>query len=60
MTRARDSYPAKAAVIAGLGLLAGGGWVISAVRMVGMDAGPGGALGSAGWFMGTWVGMMAR
>jgi predicted metal-binding membrane protein len=34
------------------------GWAISAVRMAGMDAGPGGELGATGWFMATWVVMM--
>ncbi len=59
MTEARSWYPAKAAVIAGVVLLAVGCWAISAVRMDGMDAGPGGDLGGTGWFMATWVGMMA-
>jgi predicted metal-binding membrane protein len=39
--------------------LAGLGWWSSAVRMGGMDAGPWTALGSAGWFLGVWVVMMA-
>jgi predicted metal-binding membrane protein len=33
-------------------------WAISATRMTGMDAGPGGELGAAGWFTATWVLMM--
>lgn len=52
-------YPAKAPVIGALGLLAALCWAISAVRMDGMDAGPGGDLGATGRFMATWVGMMA-
>jgi predicted metal-binding membrane protein len=40
-------------------LLAAGCWAISAVRMRGMDAGPGGDLGATGWFVATWVVMMA-
>ncbi len=59
MTGARSWYPARAAVIGAVVLLAAGCWTISAVRMDGMDAGPGGALGAAGWFMATWVAMMA-
>ena len=38
---------------------AGGCWILSAVRMDGMDAGPAGYLGATGWFMGTWIVMMA-
>ena len=40
----------------GLGGLA---WWVTAVRMTGMDAGPGTDLGALGWFMGVWVVMMA-
>jgi predicted metal-binding membrane protein len=39
--------------------VAGGCWVLSAVRMEGMDAGPAGYLGATGWFMATWIAMMA-
>ena len=39
--------------------VAGGCWVLSAVRMDGMDAGPAGYLGATGWFMATWIVMMA-
>jgi predicted metal-binding membrane protein len=34
-------------------------WVSTAERMAGMDAGPGTALGSVGWFTGVWATMMA-
>jgi predicted metal-binding membrane protein len=34
-------------------------WWSTADRMAGMDAGPGSALGSVGWFTGVWVTMMA-
>ena len=34
-------------------------WWSTADRMVGMDAGPGTGLGTAGWFAGVWVVMMA-
>jgi len=40
----------------GLGGLA---WWVTAVRMTGMDAGPGTDLGALGWFTGVWVVMMA-
>lgn len=35
------------------------GWIVTAVRMEGMDDGPGTALGTLGWFVGVWVTMMA-
>jgi predicted metal-binding membrane protein len=38
---------------------AGLAWWWSAVRMAGMDAGPGTNLGTLGWFVGVWVVMMA-
>jgi predicted metal-binding membrane protein len=38
--------------------VAAGCWAVSAVRMNGMDAGPGGELGATGWFTGTWAVMM--
>jgi predicted metal-binding membrane protein len=34
-------------------------WLLVIVRMRGMDAGPGTDLGSAGWYLGIWVTMMA-
>jgi predicted metal-binding membrane protein len=34
-------------------------WALSSGQMAGMDAGPGTALGSLGFFLGTWVLMMA-
>jgi predicted metal-binding membrane protein len=34
-------------------------WVLVVARMRGMDAGPGTDLGSAGWYLGIWVTMMA-
>lgn len=39
--------------------LAGVGWWWTARQMRGMDAGPWGALGGFGWFLGVWVVMMA-
>src|SRR5947209_17052638 len=54
MTDARSRYRATVVL-----LLAAGCWALSAVRMSGMDAGPGGDLGGTGWFMATWAAMMA-
>lgn len=34
-------------------------WLLVVLRMRGMDAGPGTDLGSAGWYLGIWVTMMA-
>ena len=34
-------------------------WIVTVVRMRGMDAGPGTDLGGLGWFVGVWVAMMA-
>jgi predicted metal-binding membrane protein len=34
-------------------------WIFTVDRMRGMDAGPGTDLGTVGWFVGTWVAMMA-
>jgi predicted metal-binding membrane protein len=47
------------AMVAALLAAAGLAWWATADRMAGMDAGPGTALGSAGWFTGVWVTMMA-
>ncbi len=72
-SRALDNSPsdrseldaAFAAVRARLGLvallivLAALAWWSTVDRMAGMDAGPGTALGSLGWFLGVWVVMMA-
>jgi predicted metal-binding membrane protein len=38
---------------------AGLAWCVTAVRMAGMDAGPGTDLGALGWFLGVWTVMMA-
>jgi predicted metal-binding membrane protein len=46
-------------LVAALFLVAALGWVWSAHAMSGMDAGPWSGLGSLGWFLGTWVVMMA-
>lgn len=59
MNEARRPYSANAPLLAAVVLLAAGCWTISALRMNGMDAGPGGDLGSLGWFAGVWAVMMA-
>jgi predicted metal-binding membrane protein len=46
-------------VVAALLGVAGLAWWSTAERMAGMDAGPGTALGSVGWFTGVWATMMA-
>ncbi len=50
---------ARLGLVALLILLAALAWWSTADRMAGMDAGPGTALGSLGWFLGVWVVMMA-
>ncbi len=49
----------RAGVVVLLCALAGLAWWSTAVRMAGMDAGPGTDLGALGWFLGVWVVMMA-
>jgi predicted metal-binding membrane protein len=46
-------------IVAALLAAAGLAWWFTADRMAGMDAGPGTALGSVGWFSGVWATMMA-
>jgi predicted metal-binding membrane protein len=46
-------------IVAALLAAAALAWWSTADRMAGMDAGPGTALGSLGWFTGVWVTMMA-
>jgi predicted metal-binding membrane protein len=46
-------------IVAALLAAAGLAWWSTADRMAGMDAGPGSALGSVGWFTGVWATMMA-
>jgi predicted metal-binding membrane protein len=50
---------ARLGLVAILVALAGLAWWWTAVRMAGMDAGPGTDLGTLGWFVGVWVVMMA-
>src|ERR1700680_3816723 len=49
----------QVAVIGGLLALAGGAWVATDLRMDGMDAGPGTDPGALGFYISTWVVMMA-
>lgn len=46
-------------IAAALLALALAGWIVVALRMEGMDDGPGTALGALGWFVGVWMTMMA-
>jgi predicted metal-binding membrane protein len=46
-------------IVAALLAVTGLAWWSTAERMAGMDAGPGTALGSVGWFTGVWAVMMA-
>jgi predicted metal-binding membrane protein len=50
---------ARLGLVALLLALAALAWWSTAVRMAGMDAGPGTDLGVLGWFVGVWVVMMA-
>ncbi|HYX76815.1 MAG TPA: DUF2182 domain-containing protein [Gaiellaceae bacterium] len=48
--------------VAVAGALVGGAlaaWIVTLVRMRGMDAGPGAELGALGWYLGIWVTMSA-
>jgi predicted metal-binding membrane protein len=55
LTAMRTELRMVAALLAAAGLA----WWSTADRMAGMDAGPGTALGSVGWFTGVWATMMA-
>ena len=55
LTAMRTELGIVAALLAAAGLA----WWSTAERMAGMDAGPGTALGSVGWFTGVWATMMA-
>jgi predicted metal-binding membrane protein len=52
----RRRQEAIAAALVGVALA---GWLVTAIRMDGMDGGPGTELGRLGWFVGVWVTMMA-
>jgi predicted metal-binding membrane protein len=53
------SGPGQVGTVALLLAAAAGGWALSDERMAGMDAGPGGELGTVGWFAVSWLVMMA-
>ena len=55
LTVMRTEFGIVAALLAAAGLA----WWSTAERMAGMDAGPGTALGSVGWFTAVWATMMA-
>lgn len=55
LTAMRTELGMVAVLLAAAGLA----WWSTADRMAGMDAGPGAALGSVGWFTGVWATMMA-
>jgi Predicted metal-binding integral membrane protein (DUF2182) len=55
VTAIRSELRTVAALLAAAGLA----WWFTADEMAGMDAGPGTALGSVGWFTGVWTTMMA-
>jgi predicted metal-binding membrane protein len=55
LTAMRTQLGMVAALLVAVGLA----WWATVDRMAGMDAGPGTALGSVGWFTGVWATMMA-
>ena len=57
--RRNPVVPWALASYAALLVLAGAAWLVSDLRMSGMDAGPGSPLGTFGFFITTWVVMMA-
>jgi predicted metal-binding membrane protein len=58
-TRKADAARARIALVLLLVTASVGAWWWTADRMRGMDAGPGTALGTLGWFAGAWTVMMA-
>ena len=59
LAEAFSAVRARLGLVAVLFALAALAWWLTAVRMVGMDAGPGTDIGALGWFLGVWVVMMA-
>jgi predicted metal-binding membrane protein len=59
LRRTPSSRATDAGLVAFLLALAAAAWAVSALRMDGMDAGPGTDLGGLGWFMVVWVTMTA-
>jgi predicted metal-binding membrane protein len=58
-TTLRPIPPVRIGPLVLLLAIAAGAWTVTAVRMDGMDAGPGTELGELGWFMVVWVTMTA-
>ena len=59
LTPAYAAVRVRLGLVTALCLVAALGWVWSVHAMQGMDAGPWSGLGSLGWFLGTWIVMMA-
>ena len=59
LAEAFSAARARLGLVAILLALAALAWWLTAVRMAGMDAGPGTDIGALGWFLGVWVVMMA-
>ena len=59
LAQAFSAARARLGLVAILLALAALAWWLTAVRMAGMDAGPGTDIGALGWFLGVWVVMMA-
>ena len=59
LAQALAAMRGRLVLVALLFALGGVAWWVTAVRMTGMDAGPGTDLGALGWFTGVWVVMMA-
>ena len=59
MASTKSATPPKVVPIASLLAVAAVGWALTGDRMDGMDQGPGTELGGLGWFMVSWVLMMA-
>jgi predicted metal-binding membrane protein len=59
LRQALAAVRARLGLVALLLVLAALAWWTTAVRMAGMDAGPGTDLGALGWFVGVWTVMMA-
>ncbi len=58
-TRGQGQPLLRGALIGALLLLAAAAWIFTGLRMRGMDGGPGTALGSIGFYITTWIVMMA-
>ena len=59
LAEAFSAVRARLGLVAILFAVAALAWWLTAVRMAGMDAGPGTDIGALAWFLGVWVVMMA-